>query len=302
MSVANLAYIHISETEQGSWRNFGANILGLMPIERPDFNDHSFLKMDEAPFRILVSTAEQGQMLGCGWDMGSKENYQAMIATLEAANATVTSGDARGANLRCVTEYASSNDPSGNPFEIFYGRTTTAECDVPFVSPTGIKKFVTGDMGLGHAVIPAPLTEETHAFYIDTMGFGMSDDLRMPPPAEGAPELRIIFMHASNSRHHSLALANFPHPVGIVHMMFEVTSIDEVGACLDRVNQANVPIMSTLGRHCNDNMLSFYSVGPGGIAVEFGYDGLQIDDWSQFPATESTEGDFWGHAYQPMPS
>ena len=70
MSVANLAYIHISETEKGSWRNFGANILGLMPIERPDFNGHSFLKMDEAPFRILVSTAEQGQMLGCGWDMG----------------------------------------------------------------------------------------------------------------------------------------------------------------------------------------------------------------------------------------
>ena len=44
----------------------------------------------------LVSTAEQGQMLGCGWDMGSKENYQAMIAKLEAANATVTAGDTEG--------------------------------------------------------------------------------------------------------------------------------------------------------------------------------------------------------------
>ena len=107
MSVANLAYIHISETEKGSWRNFGANILGLMPIERPDFNGHSFLKMDEAPFRILVSTAEQGQMLGCGWDMGTKEYYQAMICTLEAANASVTAGDARGANLRCCLLYTS---------------------------------------------------------------------------------------------------------------------------------------------------------------------------------------------------
>ena len=83
-------------------------------------------------------------------------------------------------------------------------------------------------------------------------------------------------------------------------MMFEVTSIDEVGACLDRVNQANIPLMSTLGRHCNDNMVSFYAIGPGGIAAEYGFDGLQIGDWSGFTPTQSTEGDFWGHAYQAM--
>lgn len=301
MSVANLGYIHISETEQGSWQQFGANIIGLMPIDRAEFANNTFLKMDDAPFRVLVSIADQGKLLATGWDTGSAAGYDAMVAKLEAAGVTVTSGDSQGAALRCVEAYASAADPSGNPFEIFHSRTTSKECDVPFVSPVGVKEFVTGDMGLGHAVIPAPAIEETHKFYTEVMGFGDSDDLRLTPPAEGAPELRIMFMHAGNSRHHSLALANFPHPVGIVHMMTEVTSIDEVGACLDRVNQAGIPLLSTLGRHCNDNMLSFYAIGPGGIAVEFGYDGLQIDDWSKFPATQSTEGDFWGHAYQAMP-
>jgi 3,4-dihydroxy-9,10-secoandrosta-1,3,5(10)-triene-9,17-dione 4,5-dioxygenase len=302
MSVTNLAYIHISETDKGSWAQFGGAILGLMPIERAGFGDNSFLKMDDAPFRVMVSVADEGKLLATGWDTGSQAGFDAMAAKLEAAGITVTAGDSNGAALRCVEQYASAKDPAGNPFEIFHTRTSCADCDVPFVSPTGVKKFVTGDMGLGHAVIPAPNIDETHAFYTDVMGFGNSDDLRLAPPAEGAPELRIVFMHASNARHHSLALANFPHPVGIVHMMVEVTSIDEVGECLDRVSQAGIPLLSTLGRHCNDNMVSFYAIGPGGIAVEFGYDGLQVDDWSKFTATQSTEGDFWGHAYQAMPS
>ena len=54
--------------------------------------------------------------------------------------------------------------------------------------------------------------------------------------------------------------------------------------------------MSTLGRHCNDNMLSFYVFGPGGIAVEYGCEGKTFD-WDSFTPTESTVGDFWGHQY-----
>ena len=300
MAVANLGYIHISETEPGAWRGFGGDILGLMPIDRSDFAEHTFLKMDDAPFRVLVSPDSEAKLLAPGWDMGSKADYDAMVDKLGAAGCNVVAGDASGAALRCVTEFASAQDPSGNNFEIFHGRTSSPECDVAFASPQGIKEFVTGDMGLGHAVIPAPDIDATHAFYTEVMGFGNSDHLRLPAPAEGAPEMRIMFMHASNPRHHSLALANFPHPVGIVHMMVEVTSIDEVGACLDRVNQAGIPLLSTLGRHCNDNMVSFYAIGPGGIAVEYGFDGWTCEDWNQFTPTESTEGDFWGHAYQQM--
>ena len=154
-------------------------------------------------------------------------------------------------------------------------------------------------MGLGHFVVPAPNIDETHAFYRDVLGFGQSDDLNLPAPAEGAPDMRIVFLHVDNPRHHSLALFNMPVPSGIVHLMFEVPSLDEVGACLDRVNGAELPLMATLGRHCNDNMVSFYVVAPGGIAVEYGYDGLQLD-WATFEPTKSTEADVWGHVYQPL--
>ena len=35
---------------------------------------------------------------------------------------------------------------------------------------------------------------------------------------------------------------------------------------------------ATLGRHVNDKMLSFYMKTPGGFDVEFGCEGLQVDD------------------------
>jgi 3,4-dihydroxy-9,10-secoandrosta-1,3,5(10)-triene-9,17-dione 4,5-dioxygenase len=44
-------------------------------------------------------------------------------------------------------------------------------------------------------------------------------------------------------------------------------------------------------------MCSFYVLAPGGIAFEYGYDGLLVENWEQYTATVSTEGDLWGHEY-----
>lgn len=297
MSVANLGYLHVSEQAVGSWRSFGTDVLGTMDVPRGDFEASTFLKTDDAPFRIMATPGETDQLLAAGWEAASEDDYQAVIQKVTSAGVDVQQGSTEDAAQRCVTEFVRFNDPAGNCLELYHGRTMPQDCSAAFESPQGVSRFVTGDMGLGHVVLPAPDIEQVHSFYIDVLGFGDSDDLHLPAPAEGAPEMRVMFMHANNPRHHSVALFNGPSPVGIVHMMLEVTSIDEVGACLDRVNQAGLPLLSSLGRHCNDNMLSFYVFGPGGIAVEYGYDGLQLD-WDEFTPTVSTEGDFWGHAYQ----
>ena len=302
MPVANLGYLHIAESSANSWRDFGANILGLMPIERSNYSDTTFLKMDDQPFRLMVSAANDSQPAGlvaAGWEMANKAEYDAMLLQLQNAGVEIQHGDEAGAKLRCVSEYVCAADPCGSRFEIYHGRTSDTACGVAFESPLGIKTFVTGPMGLGHLVIPAPEIEKSHQFYCEALGFKNSDDLNLPPFAEGFPDQRIIFMHANNPRHHSLALYNFPNPVGIIHLMVEVADVDEVGKGLDRVQKAGLPLLASLGRHLNDQMLSFYVFGPDGIAVEYGCEGLQIDD--SFEATVSTIGDIWGHDYQ-MPA
>ena len=76
-----------------------------------------------------------------------------------------------------------------------------------------------------------------------------------------------------------------------------VPSIDEVGYCLDRVLARDIPVTSTLGRHTNDRMLSFYMATPGGFALEYGCDGLQMD-WEGYTPTVSTRPSLWGHEFQ----
>lgn len=291
--VISLGYITLIAEDISAWRSFGTDILGLMLDEDASDDVSLYFRMDEHPSRLIIQHGTENKLGALGWELADQQAYEAALNSLQAAAAFVAHGDQAGAELRGVSAYAVCADPAGNPFEIFHTRTNLKD---DFASPLGIKEFVTGELGMGHAVVPAPNIDEVHDFYKSVLGFGDSDNLVLPPPAEGAPDMNIRFLHAANPRHHSLALFNFPHPVGLVHLILEVGTMDEVGACLDRVQQAGFPLMATLGRHCNDNMVSFYVVGPGGFAIEYGYDGIHID-WQNYTATESTVGDIWGHDY-----
>jgi 3,4-dihydroxy-9,10-secoandrosta-1,3,5(10)-triene-9,17-dione 4,5-dioxygenase len=105
------------------------------------------------------------------------------------------------------------------------------------------------------------------------------------------------FMHVNNPRHHSLALyEDGNNPTGCVHLMTEVNSLDEVGYCMDRVQDREIPIVSSLGRHTNDRMVSFYMATPAGFAMEFGTGGLKMD-WKDYTPTVSTLPSIWGHKF-----
>ena len=291
MSVARLGYIRFGARQPEQWRDLLCGLLGMQPVHGAA-EGAVFIKMDDHPFRYLAEPYAEDRLLAAGWEFDSKADWQAAIESLRAAGVEVTPGD--NPALREVTEYACAHDPSGNVLELYYGRTNVG---APFQVTPDIKGFKTGEMGLGHLVLPAPEQDTTATFYRDLLGFGLSDTLTLPPPAANAPDQRILFLHARNPRHHSLGLYNFPIPSGCVHVMAEVGSLDEVGCALDRVNSAGVPLLASLGRHENDEMVSFYALGPGGIAVEFGYDGKMIDP-ETYEATTSPLGDLWGHDYQ----
>ncbi len=272
---------------------FGTGVLGLMDAGRDDAAGARFLRLDRHPFRFML---EPGARTGCWPSVLSAVTRPPGAPLRRPGRGRVHSGTGTPAEAarRCVSAFATVRDPSGNCVELYHGRLLDY---VPFNSPVGIPRFVTGDeytgdMGFGHAVLPAPKTEATLAFYTEILGLGLSDDLRLQQP----PGAQVLFLHADNPRQHSLALFNGEHPAGVVHIMVEVETLDQVGLALDRVKQAGLPLLATLGRHFNDNMCSFYVLAPGGIAVEYGYDGLLVD-WDNYTATISTEGDLWGHEY-----
>ncbi len=286
MAVKALAYVRLEMREPEQWRKMGEEILGFRAVESDDGAVR--LQMDGAPFRYIVEQGETDRFVCAGWSFEPAELVE-IASRLDGA----TEGSAPECAARSVDRFISVVDPSGNRVELCSGRGEPQQPFEPCVPGLG---YVADDLGLGHLVLPALEHEATSLFYREVLGFGMSDDLTLPSPAEGVPEMRIHFMHAENPRHHSLALFNGPAPSGVVHLMTELETLDQVGACLDRVQAAGLPVVTTLGRHFNDQMVSFYFLMPGGIPMEVGYDGLQLD-WTTFTPTVTTQADIWGHEY-----
>jgi 3,4-dihydroxy-9,10-secoandrosta-1,3,5(10)-triene-9,17-dione 4,5-dioxygenase len=186
------------------------------------------------------------------------------------------------------------DDPAGNAMEVFCGAALEHR---PAVSPYG-NRFVTGDQGLGHVVLPVTDEESALRFYTRVLGFRLRDSIRMAPELFGRPPGPPLWMRflGCNPRHHSLALAPFPAAPGIVHLMVEVATLDDVGRAMDRCARRKAPVSATLGRHANDLMVSFYVRTPGGFDVEYGTGGLRVDD-ATWVTRETTAISLWGHSF-----
>ena len=74
----------------------------------------------------------------------------------------------------------------------------------------------------------------------------------------------------------------------------ETPTLDDVGFALERAQAAGTPIASSLGRHTNDRMVSFYASTPAGFEVEFGFGALEVDD-AVWRVTRHDAPSIWGH-------
>lgn len=294
MSIRTLGYMRIEATDMAAWREYGLKVLGMMEGDGPN-PDALYLRMDDFPARLVIVPGEQDRLQVSGWEVTDAPGLQQLRETLTKADVAFEEGTKDELAERRVEGMIRFRDPAGNTLEAFYGAQYLAR---RFVSPYG-HKFVTAEQGLGHVVLTCDDDAAAQAFYQDVLGFRLRDSMRLPPqivgrPADGEPAW--LRFYGCNPRHHALAFLPLPNPTGIVHLMVEVENSDDVGLCLDRANRKKVKMSATLGRHINDKMLSFYMKTPGGFDIEFGCEGLEVDDHSWI-ARESTAVSLWGHDF-----
>lgn len=290
IEIRGLSYFVAMSNNLSQWQRYAEDVLGMQVSEAPAGG--LYVKMDERPFRMLVVEGSEARYVASGWELASESAYMAALAHLDAQGIEWQPGSAEQIEQRGVQALVSLSDPSGNYHELSWGHRSDCQ---PFVSPQGVPRFVTGDMGLGHTVLPAPNFDATLAFAKQVLGFELSDIFNFRPDPS-APPIRIHFLHCRNARHHSLALAEYPVPSGCVHVMVEVDSMTEVGRAHDRLLAHDVPLSATLGQHLNDHMTSFYMKTPSGFDLEYGCGGLQVD-WAEHAAFEFTRVSIWGHDF-----
>lgn len=301
MNIKSVAYVGIGAVDPAAWLRFGTEVLGMMPARanpgegwgmpgapRTDGDgiaaDGSvYLKMDERQWRIAVHPdSTDGGLLYLGLEVDSALELERAVCELREHQVEVREGSADEAYARAVSGIAFLRDPTGNALELFYGPTQ----DYSFASPNKGQQFVAGHLGVGHFNLFVTNQAACFDFYTRLLGFRLSDYIRYNR------DTSLQFLRC-NARHHSIAMVDMGGFNALQHMLVELRGIDDVGRVLDRALRAGVQISSSLGRHRNDGMLSFYMRGPGGFDIEVGCDGLLLDEtWT---ANEFCEGDVWGH-------
>jgi len=279
MALQGLGYAGFGSDALDDWRQFGTGLIGLQAVERG--NNLLAFRMDDRKQRIVIDRALGNGTRFFGWEVADAAALDALAAKLETAGVAVAVEPQALADARRVRRLISFSDPAGNRLEAFCGAEID---DTPFKAGRNISGFRTGPLGLGHAVLTVENIEPIMAFYMNVLGFGLSDYITKP--------FRAYFFHV-NARHHSLALIETGKS-GMHHLMVELFSLDDVGQAYDiALNEERVGV--TLGRHTNDFMTSFYCQSPSSFMIECGWGGREIDT-ERWQAVEMFDGpSLWGH-------
>jgi 2,3-dihydroxybiphenyl 1,2-dioxygenase len=280
MSVQALGYAGFGSADLDDWRQFGTRLVGLQAVERG--NVQLAFRMDDRKQRIVIDRAMPEGARFFGWEVADAAALDALAARLEQAGVKIIAEPGTLADARRVRGLISFHDPAGNRLEAFYGAEID---DTPFCPGRSISGFRTGAQGLGHAVLTVENIDVMMPFYVDLLGFALSDYMQKP--------FRAYFFHV-NGRHHSLALIETGRN-GMHHLMVELFSLDDVGQSYDFALSEEGRVSVTLGRHTNDLMTSFYCKSPSAFMIECGWGGREIDSSSWKPVEMKDGPSLWGH-------
>lgn len=286
--INQLSYVAGTTSDLPAWKQYATEVLGLEIVGDGD-DRLLYVRADDRHHRLAMRSGHDEDVAYVGWEVPSRSALDAAAAALEQAGVRVEQGKPEEAADRRVLDFVYFTCPhSGVRMELVVGHE---QIFMPRFRPTrDLAGFRTGEFGMGHVVLYAQDVKAAADFYVNTLGFGVSDFAIIPNVGPLA-----AFLHC-NARHHSLAFMNIPGaPRRIQHVMFETSTIDDVGVSYDLCLDRGITTTST-GRHQNDHTFSFYFRNPSGWHFEYGWGSRTVD-----PASWDTEnyvlqpGNAWGH-------
>ena len=287
--VTEMGYLGIGVSDGDAWRAYASQVIGMEVLDEGD-GDRFYLRMDRWHPRLVVNLHGNDDMDYIGWRVAGPEEFDQMKRQLDEAGVEYRHCDGEERKERMVLDLLKFNDPGGNPTEIFHG--PRVETFLPFHPGRRMYgRFNTDNGGLGHCILRQEDVNQAYRFYTDVFGMRGSVEYNLPIPGTdiiAAP----VFMHC-NERDHSVAFLGAPMEKRINHLMIEVDEIDDVGYCLDIVRKRKIDVAIGLGKHSNDQMLSFYMANPSGWLWEYGSGARKSTHQSEYYVA-----DVWGHGVE----
>jgi 3,4-dihydroxy-9,10-secoandrosta-1,3,5(10)-triene-9,17-dione 4,5-dioxygenase len=276
--IEELAYVVVAGADLNAWARFGEELLGCFASRS---GTTLALKMDDRPFRYLVSELPGSAFPTLGWRVSDAAAMARAAMRVEALGLAVSPIP--------QSELATRGAGGGLRFLCRNGITHEIVHDVrghsTFRPAADVTGFVTGGGGMGHTAWLVPDVASMDALMIDALGMSLREDI-------STPTMRGHF-YGCNQRHHSLA-AFGDKPLHLEHLMAEMNELDDVGRAMDRCEVLGYKVLQPLGRHRTDHMVSFYVETPSGFGMEIGFNAVLCgDDWAE--QREGRRKRAWGH-------
>lgn len=263
--VTELGYLGLSATDLDAWKIYASEIAGMEVVDEGE-GDRIYLRMDKWHHRITVHASDQDDLAYIGWRVAGPVEFEQIVKRLKDAKVEITVASDAEAQERRVLGLAKTVDPGGNPTEIFY--SPQVDTFKPFHPGRPMfGRFLTGDQGVGHCILRQDDVEAAIQFY-RLLGLRGAVEYRLNLPNGMVAEP--YFMHC-NERQHSVAFGLGPMEKRINHLMIEYTELDDLGLAHDLVRQREIDVALQLGKHSNDEALTFYCANPSGWLWEFGW-------------------------------
>ena len=204
------------------------------------------------------------------WGVDSRESLEAIGAELEKDRAvgadpdgTINAADETGFAIAFRLSDRTPARPDAQPVNL---NDDVSRINIP-VDPDQRARPIR----IGHVVfnIPKAGAEEASKFYIDRLGFRLSDRARDTGD----------FMRCEGSNdHHTLFLAHRQNVTGFNHTAFEVRNFDEIMLGGKNMKSRGWEANSKPGRHIMGSNLFWYFRNPAGGATEYFADMDRMDD------------------------
>ncbi len=246
-----VGYVALRVTDAAASLRFYIEQLGLQPA--PSSDGTSWLRCSDKPYDLFLERGDIAGLSRIGFELESSgellnafERFKGLALNPVWAQAA----DLRRQRVQAAFRFR--NPDTGLELDFYVGQE---KADSPYTST--VAKIVR----LGHVVLNVKSYADAHRFWVDQLGFSISDHV----PG------RIAFLRCfPNPLHHTLALMQGESD-GLNHVNFMVTDLDDIGCATNRMKKAGVPIVFGPGRHLPSTSVFLYFLDPDGMTAEYSF-------------------------------
>jgi 2,3-dihydroxy-p-cumate/2,3-dihydroxybenzoate 3,4-dioxygenase len=248
---SRLGYARLQVTDLAASIHFYEDVVGLKRDTGP--NGEVWLRCSDKPYDLILSEGPEPGLAAVGFELESRAELDKAFAHVEARGyAPIWSSAEESGTRKVEAGFSFTNPDTSLLVDFFVGQALATDAFEPTVAKIA---------RLGHVVLNVADYSKAHKFWVDDLGFVISDHV----PG------RIAFLRAwPNSLHHSFALLQGEQDT-LNHVNFMVTDIDDVGRAMNRMKKADVPIVFGPGRHLPSTSIFLYYLDPDQMTVEYSF-------------------------------